>query len=126
MAAVGGFVLTWTAAEQAAAALLFDQNVTPNVIMGTGIGNGSWTVDRSNDIELGLRGKTRHNAAGVPDGTYNSNGDGTYQTPVNYNAGRRPESIVVGDFNGDTQIDLAVANSFSSLAILLGNGDGTF
>lgn len=55
-------------------ALTVDQNVTNNVIMGTGIGNGSFTVDQSNGVELGLRGKLRHPA----NGTYNSNGDGTY------------------------------------------------
>jgi hypothetical protein len=34
---------------------------------------------------------------------------------------------VAGDFNGDGRLDLAVANNFSnSVAVLLGNGDGTF
>ena len=65
-------------AGQTQAALQYDQNVTPGVIMGSGIGNGSFTVDRASGVELGLRGKTRYNASGVPDGTYNSNGDGTY------------------------------------------------
>jgi len=62
----------------AQAALVYDANVHPNVIMGTGIGNGSWTVDLASGVQIGLRGKTRHNGSGVPDGTYNSNGDGTY------------------------------------------------
>lgn len=34
---------------------------------------------------------------------------------------------MVGDFNGDGILDLAVANSFStSVSVLLGFGDGTF
>jgi len=53
-------------------------NVTPEVIFGSGNANGSFTVDQSNDVELGLRGKLRHNAAGNPENTFNSNGDGTY------------------------------------------------
>lgn len=62
----------------ASAALMFDQDVTNNVIMGNGIGNGGFTTDRANGIELGLRGKLRHNASGAPSDTFNSNGDGTY------------------------------------------------
>ena len=37
--------------------------------------------------------------------------------------------VVAGDFNGDGKLDLAVSNNDGSspnLAILLGNGDGTF
>src|SRR5947209_1567232 len=34
--------------------------------------------------------------------------------------------MVVGDLNGDGRADLAVATSSSSIAVLLGNGDGTF
>lgn len=64
--------------QGAQATLLYDQNVTPNVIFGSGNGNGSFTVDRENGVELGLRAKLRFNASGVSDGTYHSNGDGTY------------------------------------------------
>lgn len=61
-----------------AGAVLFDENVTPDVIFGSGNANGSFTVDRDNGVELGLRGKLRHNASGAPENTFNSNGDGTY------------------------------------------------
>ena len=62
------------------------------------------------------------------------NGDGTFQPAVNYPAGYAPASVAVGDFNGDGKLDLAVANfgipccsgPRGSVAILLGNGDGTF
>ncbi len=60
------------------AAVMYDQNVTPEVIFGSGNTNGSWTVDRNNGIEVGLRGKLRHDANGSPANIFNSNGDGTY------------------------------------------------
>src|SRR5215831_4404637 len=44
-----------------------------------------------------------------------------------YAVGTSPAAIVVGDFNGDGKVDIAVANTGSSdVSILLGNGDGTF
>ena len=47
-----------------------------------------------------------------------------YQPPV---TGKMPDSVAVGDFNGDGVQDLAVANSNSnSVTILFGKGDGTF
>ena len=50
-----------------------------------------------------------------------------FGTPVHYNTGAAPESVVTGDFNGDHKLDLAVANPNSNnVSILAGNGDGTF
>jgi len=59
------------------------------------------------------------------------NGDGTFRTPVNYPAGMTPTAIAVGDLNGDGKLDLAVVltgkrTHGNTVAILLGNGDGTF
>jgi hypothetical protein len=60
-----------------------------------------------------------------------SNGDGTYQPPVCYRAGPAPISILTGDLNGDGNLDLLALNPdrgplVSGIAVLLGNGDGTF
>ena len=41
-------------------------------------------------------------------------------------AGQDAFGIVAGDFNGDGFLDLAVANNFGSISVLIGNGDGTF
>ena len=56
------------------------------------------------------------------------NGDGTFAEPlVSYKVDSDPTAPVLGDFNGDGRLDVAVSStSFSNLFVLLGNGDGTF
>ena len=60
------------------------------------------------------------------------NGNGSFQPAVNYSTGFTSSAVVLGDFNGDGKLDLAVLNpdktgaGKSSISILLGNGDGTF
>jgi hypothetical protein len=69
------------------------------------------------------------------------NGDGTFQPARGISPGEYPRSVNVVDVNGDGRMDLAVTNiginaggaEFSkegaqpgSVAVLLGNGDGTF
>jgi ankyrin repeat protein len=46
---------------------------------------------------------------------------------VNYGAGDRPISVFCADLDGDTDLDLAIANDNSdNVSILKNNGDGTF
>jgi hypothetical protein len=53
------------------------------------------------------------------------NGDGTFKNLVSYGPGAR--GILAADFNGDGNLDLALANTINSaVVILLGNGDGAF
>ena len=55
------------------------------------------------------------------------NGNGTFQAPQSFAAGPNPDSLVIGDMNGDAKADLAVANRASdTISVLLGNGNGTF
>ena len=49
------------------------------------------------------------------------NGDGTFQTEVNYGAGDGPTSIAIGDLDGDGTLDLAVANNGSDNVSVLIN-----
>jgi hypothetical protein len=95
------------------AVIEFDQDVTPDAIFGSGNANGGFTTDRANGVEVGLRGKLRHNAVGAPENTFNSNGDGTYS----FDAGVAPtqafptavwsfEWSINTDFDDSTTLDL--------------------
>jgi len=58
-------------------------------------------------------------------------GDGSFQPPAFYaqSVTGVPSALLIADFNNDHKPDLAVAlgsNTSQSLALLLGNGDGTF
>ena len=65
-----------------------------------------------------------------------SNGDGTFQPPVDYPAGDNPSSVALGDFNGDGFADIVVTNEGffvndqfqpgTTVTVLMNNGDGTF
>ena len=59
------------------------------------------------------------------------NPDGTFAPRVDSATGSNPVMVVAGDFNGDGKPDLAIgreinAQGSGSVAIMLGNGDGTF
>ena len=51
---------------------------------------------------------------------------------MNVAAGNSPKTVVLADFNGDGKLDMAVADAYTNrqkeggIAVLLGNGDGTF
>jgi hypothetical protein len=58
-----------------------------------------------------------------------SNGDGTLRDFGQRfsSGGTNPVALVMGDFNGDGNLDIAVANTGShNVSVLLGNGDGSF
>jgi hypothetical protein len=55
------------------------------------------------------------------------NGNGTFQSAVNFAVGTTPLSVAVADVNGDGKPDLVVANYGSNtVSVLVGKGDGTF
>jgi hypothetical protein len=63
-------------------------------------------------------------------GVLTGQGDGTFDLMQTYPSGdgtSDPTGIAAGDFNGDDDLDLAVANkAIDNVSVLLGNGDGTF
>jgi hypothetical protein len=55
------------------------------------------------------------------------NGNGTFRPRTDLTVSGVPRAVVVGDFNGDGRLDVAVASQLSnSVSVLLGHGDGTF
>ncbi len=59
------------------------------------------------------------------------NGDGTFQSPVNYDGPSGATSVATGDVNGDGNLDLVVSSACfdfcrDSVGVMPGNGDGTF
>ena len=81
------------------------------------------------------------NHDGVPDlatADYSANtasvllghGDGTFAARVEYRSGNQPNALAIGDLDGDGNQELAVTDwftwDFATVAVLRGNGDGTF
>nr|MBL0701889.1 VCBS repeat-containing protein [Desulfobacterales bacterium] len=54
-------------------------------------------------------------------------GNRLFEARMDFPVGDGPNSVAIGDLNGDGCPDIATANSWShNVSILLGNGDGTF
>lgn len=87
-------------------------------------------ADLNGDGKLDLVVPTGGLSAGVS--VLLGNGDGTFANPIGYSSNLLSifsTSIAVADFNGDGKLDLVLTNSASptnAVAIVLGNGDGTF
>ena len=55
------------------------------------------------------------------------NGNGTFQSKVDYGTGLGPYFVAMGDLTGTGKVDLVAANSnANTVSVLSGNGDGTF
>ena len=85
------------------------------------------TADFNRDGKLDLATQNADNTVSVALG----NGDGTFQLAVIYAAGPAGTTLgglTAGDFKGDQKIDIVASFSGASsgVAVLLGNGDGTF
>ena len=111
-----------------------DLPISPSRI--TSMVAGDFTDDGKLDLAIAFA-PSSNTGARHPDGgvfVLLGNGNGTFQTPIYYAAGDNPASLVVGDFTGDGEIDLAVADKGeeadgyvnAGISVLLGIGQGTF
>ena len=87
----------------------------------TGVGNWIAVADFNNDGNLDLITANGDNSVSV----FLGNGDGTFQSAKNSYTTGDCTFVVVGDFNGDHKLDIAVVDN-PYISVLLGNGDGTF
>jgi FG-GAP-like repeat/RTX calcium-binding nonapeptide repeat (4 copies)/Calx-beta domain len=85
-----------------------------------GLATGDFNGDNKPDIAVANLGSKSNNVS-ILLGT----GTGSFGAATNFNAGTRPGTVAVGDFNSDNKSDLAVAND-DGVSILLGNGTGSF
>ncbi len=105
-----------------------DGTFNPQVAYATGgtptfVAVGDFNGDGVPDLAVANEGQGSGETVSVLLG----NGDGTFGTQVTYGTGNEPNSVAVGDFNGDGFLDLAIANIGSNtVSVLLGKGDGTF
>jgi IPT/TIG domain/FG-GAP-like repeat/FG-GAP repeat len=100
-----------------------------------GIATGDFNGDRILDVAIANNCADSSCASGGTVTVLMGKGDGTFKPAASYGSGGQGAfSVVVGDFNRDGLLDLAVANdcassgcsSGGSVGILLGNRDGTF
>ncbi len=88
------------------------------------------TGDFNGDGKIDLFAYGRDNSAlsAIFMSVFLGKGDGTFQPPINssgsWGQSSGPYSIVVGDFDRDQKLDVAVTDEV--LTVLKGNGDGTF
>lgn len=100
---------------QSDASIIYDANVTPDIIFGSGNSNGFFAVDTANNIEVGLRAKVPY------EGTYNSNGLGIYSM----SSGDHPKWGAPGaawnfEFSVNVNQDGSGASTLDDFNIILG------
>lgn len=95
--------------------------VDTDVTSATSVGWGDFDGDGTLDLAIAQQEGFVQGLA-----IYFGNGDGTFHEGETYATQGPPESIAVGDFNGDGKPDLAVALEFGPIGIFLGTGEGTF
>jgi len=111
------------------AALNFSTQSYPAGTAPAAVARADFNGDGKLDAVVADSGNTSTNDPGGLS-VFLGNGDGTFQPAIPVNAGKNPVSVVVGDFNGDGNGDIVVADAGDRpngfISVLLGNGDGNF
>ncbi|WP_241654520.1 FG-GAP-like repeat-containing protein [Granulicella sibirica] len=95
---------------------------------------GDFNGDGKLDVASANYGTAQSTSQGDSVSVLLGNGDGTFQTPLEYTTQQASGSVAIGDFNGDGKPDLTVTSiatsngseSQSTVYVLIGNGNGTF
>src|SRR5208282_5667077 len=99
----------------------------PTACCATAVAAGDFNGDGKPDLAVANGNNAGYGYYGSTVSILLGNGDGTFQSHVDYSVGSNPTGIASGDFNGDGKLDLvAVNNSSNSVSVLTGIGDGTF